>query len=169
MMPIAALRLRAAAGGNPPRPRWRLFITANDGSALYMGCTELRLKNAAGTVVSGYGFGGSGPSAYSASSEINGSNSPFYAFDGDLTSTGWLSATAGSPQWVAFNLLGTGAWGAAVDVRSFDIVGSWNAPSASPKDFELQWSDDGTTWNTAGVYTGETGWGAGELRSFVLP
>jgi hypothetical protein len=166
MMPIAALRLRAAAGGGPGVHRyWRLYITANDGSALYFGCTELRLKDAAGIVRSQIT---TSSSAFTASSVINGSNVASNAFDGNLTTTGWLSANATPPEWLKVDMAWTGMPG-AFECRSFDIYGSHNAPTASPKDFELQWSDDNSNWTTAKAVIGQTGWAANELRTFSVP
>lgn len=159
------LMMAGSGGGSGPGAHryWRLYITANDGSGLYMGCTELRLKNAAGTVVSQI-VGGT-PAPFTASSYINGSNAPYMAFDGNLVSTGWLSGNASPPQWLKVDL-GTGGLPGATEIKDFDIYGSHNVPNASPKDFQLQWSDDNSTWTTAATVTGQTGWTANQLRSF---
>jgi hypothetical protein len=162
---VQGLMAAAAAGGPGVHRYWRLYITANDGSTSFMGCTELILRDALGTNVSSPG---ALTAPYSSSSDVNGLNAVALAFDSNTGSSGWLSATAASPQWCAVDLGATGLAG-ATEIKSFDLYGSWNAPSASPKDFELQWSDDGFAWTPAGVYTGQSGWTAAQLRSFSVP
>lgn len=41
-------------------------------------------------------------------------------------------------------------------------------PTTAPKDFSLQGSDDGITFTTIQSFTGETGWGAAETRTYKL-
>lgn len=160
------LLFASGGGGETPRRAWSVLITLNDGSTLFCGMTELQLRGTAG-----------GPDLTDpaetfragASSTINFENSPAFAFD-DLTSTGWLSSTAGSSRiWWDFGALG----GDPEYIAQIAITGSWNAPDASPRDFELQWTDDdptGTpTWTTIASWTGETGWtGGSDTRIFTV-
>jgi hypothetical protein len=55
---------------------------------------------------------------------------------------------------------------AAVEVKDITIFPSWNALNASPRDFELQWSDDDISWTTALSVTNQTGWVVGVGRTF---
>lgn len=144
---------------------WRLLISANDGSGSYMGLTELVLRDRDLVVVSGFTTTSTG---ISASTVLNGGNAASMAFDTNLSSTGWLSNTSGSDQWIKLDTLGTTTIGVPVEIREFDIYGSWNVPTASPKDFKLQWSDDDSSWTDAKTVTGETGWTSAEMRSFVV-
>lgn len=152
-------------GGEAPGVHryWRLYITANDGSASFIGTTELQLLDASAVNVSGGGLS----SSYASSSDINASNSFEDAFDGNIVDSGWLTATATPPAWLKVDLSGAGLAGPA-EIKSFRIYGSHNAPTASPKDFSLQWSDDNAAWTDALVVTGETGWAANELRTFEV-
>ncbi len=43
------------------------------------------------------------------------------------------------------------------------------ASSATPKDFSIQFSDDGSSWTTAASVSGEVNWGPDEVRSFAVP
>lgn len=47
--------------------------------------------------------------------------------------------------------------------------GSSTTNSASPRDFQLQWSDNGTSWTNALTVTGQTGWSGGDVRTFAVP
>lgn len=145
---------------------WRLRITASE-SASFHGMTELRLFDRDGVLVSGYNVSG-GTGSISASSSINGANIDYQAFDGNLTSTGWLSATAGTEHVRQDMQHASSVIGVPVEIKDVHIYGSWNSPASSPKDFTLQWSDDDSIWTDALVVTGETGWGANELRTFPV-
>jgi hypothetical protein len=158
-----------ASGGGGVAPGahryWRLYITANDGNASFMGLTELALRKADGSSIGAY-VSTSNP-VYS--TFINASNDFPRAFDGNIVNSGWLSSTAASPQYIGMDVQSAvGALFSPVEVRYFDIYGSHNAPDASPKDCELQWSDDGVAWTTALAVTGETGWAANEMRTFQV-
>lgn len=147
---------------------WKLNITANDGSALYMGLTELQLFDTSGVNRTA---GSSGTLWVSSSGEINASNQHVNAVDGNLVDSGWLSAVAASPQFISFD---TQLAGAPVPVGPYEvskirIYGSHNVPSASPRDFQLQWSDNGTDWTTVLSVTGQSGWAANEMREFFVP
>lgn len=145
---------------------WRVLITAASGGpgALYMGFTELVLWDRDLVAVS-RNVGGT--SSATASSSINGSNGALYAIDGSMNN-GWLSSQATTPEWLRVDMQGANMVGAPVEVRSFDIYGSWNNPASSPKDFKLQWSDDNSVWTDAVSVTNQTGWLARERRSFKV-
>jgi hypothetical protein len=154
---------RFAAAGSVPTPHryWRLLITANDGSALYYGCTEIEMRATVGGADWTQDF-----INITASSEINTSNGGDRAFDNN-DATGWLSSTAVT-SWVrgAFDTSPIN-WRACAQVV---IKGSWNAPNASPKDFQIQWSDDNSAWTTVLTVAGQTGWtGASDVRTFNVP
>lgn len=142
---------------------WRILIKGNDGGS-YAGFSELELKDADGIVRSGGGTTGA-----VSDSDVNSSNNAIKAFDGNTTSTGWLAANSNANHWIRWDFLATGAYGSPVEVAEFDIYGSWNSPGSSPSVFELQYSDDASTWTTVGSYHGETGWSASEKRTFTVP
>lgn len=56
---------------------------------------------------------------------------------------------------------------AAIEVKSFNIY-SGSSTSTAPKDFSLQWSDDGSGWTTAESWTNQTWSASYTRRDFVL-
>lgn len=149
---------------------WRILITATDSSAVYAGFTEIELRGSVGganllSVQAGNG-------AALSSRDVNGSNAAWRAADGSNTS-GWLADLPMTPfpQWWRYDFghaLHVGS--PTADVRQVLIRGSHNVPGASPEDFQLQWSDDNTTWTTVMTVTGQTGWtGASDARTFNVP
>lgn len=154
----------SAGLGNAPGAHryWRMYLYENNGS--YYGFTELILREG-GTNRSGSG----GFAGVNASDVLNSGNQTAYAFDGNLSTSGWLTNLAVSPpQWIDGDFQGSGGYGSPVEVSSFDIYGSWNVTAASPKRFALVWSDDRLNWDVAQRYAGETSWGAAELRTFIV-
>lgn len=162
--------------GGAPAPTahryWRIKITANDGSALYFGFTEVELRGSVGgadlTVPQIAG------GAATSEREINPSNAAWRAVDESLTS-GWLGGMPaggiGNTGWWQYDFGNASHTGSpTADVKQVLIRGSYNAPTASPKDFQVQWSDNGAAWTTALTVTGQTGWtGASDARTFNLP
>lgn len=154
---------RYAVAGGAPHRYWRVLITANDGSPSYCGASEIELRGAAG-----------GPDLTtsvnanihtSASSSVNSDNQPANAFN-NLLDSGWLSAVP-STSWVRWDFTSQGI--GPQSIAEVTITGSWNVPSASPRDFQLQWSDNGTAWTTVKTVTGQTGWtGSSDTRVFTI-
>lgn len=156
----------SGGGGGAAHRYWRLRITAPDGSASYMGASEVAFLNDHGDP---FNIPTGATAAMFGSSILNGGNSIAQAFD-RVANSGWLSATAATPQHVGFDFQGTGASPSApVAVRGIRIYGSHNIPTSSPKDFDVQWSDDGVTYTTHFSVTGSTGWAAQEAREFFDP
>lgn len=142
---------------------WRVLITLNDGSASFCGMTELELRGSVGGADLTSPINANINSA--ASTSVNSDNGPEFAFD-DNTGTGWLSNTSGS-SWLRWDFVSQGI--GAQSIAQIAIRGSWNDPSASPRNFQVQWSDNSTTWTTALTVTGQTGWtGASDLRVFTI-
>ena len=54
-----------------------------------------------------------------------------------------------------------------VVVSSYEITGS-NTPSQSPKNWVLEYSDDGISWTVADTIANQTGWIPKEVRSFTI-
>ena len=162
---VAGAAVAGGGGGGPGAHRyWRLYITASSGAVVWKGLSELILRDPGGVARQG-GGGGAGASA---SSELNSGNAAALAFDGDTTASGWISSGDGdaAPQSITWDFEASGAYGSPVEVKTFGIYASWNLVDCSPKDFEMRYSDDGSSWTTAASFTGETGWTASELRNF---
>lgn len=166
-------RLMMAGGSAPPSPSahryWRVLITANDGDAQYVGFTEIEMRGSIG-----------GPNllvpqsavnrAATANNSVNSNNEAWRATDLSMSS-GWLGSATALPAWWKYDFGSPWHSGASsVEIKQIVIYGSWNAPSASPRDFQLQWSDDNTSWTTVLTVSGQTGWtGASDARTFNVP
>lgn len=114
---------------------WRLWITeANNSNAIDIGELQMRASAGGANLCSG--------GTASATNSLGG-NLPAAAFDGS-TATSWQ--TTFSPTLPVFLRY---TFAAAVDVVQVAIIGSNAYPIYSPKAFDVQWSDDGTSWTTA--------------------
>lgn len=74
------------------------------------------------------------------------SQSASLAIDGNPT-TYWASSLGGTPSWLKVDL------GAGHVVRSM-VIKSSSQPTEIPRDFTLQGSNDNSTWDEIGAYTG---------------
>lgn len=146
------------------RVAWRVYITANEGGS-YKGLTELEFLGAGDVQLT------SSAAALAkafASSFVNGDNSPYRAFDGNTTGSGWLSINNLSDEYIGWQF--SEPYGPDVDVLKVAIRGSWNEALGSPVDFLIQSSVDDANWVTEMTVTGQTGWtGASDRRVFTLP
>jgi len=133
---------------------WRLYVTANQ-SGNYTNISELEFRGSVGgadlTVPNGPG---KFDSAYA------GASTDRQAFDDD-TATYWESGGGAPPHWLWY------AFGEDVDIGEVSIRTGPYA-NESPADFKVQYSGDGTAWTDALTVTGETGWAAGETRTFAI-
>jgi hypothetical protein len=107
------------------------------------------------------------PSPYEVSAtSTNGWN----AFDGDLT-TYWQGLDLGIGWWLELNLGVGNRRILAQTPYSYQIqMPSTILPddARAPRDWTVDGSNDGTTWITLGAQSGETTWGAGELRHYTV-
>lgn len=55
-----------------------------------------------------------------------------------------------------------------VVISKFEMTAADYAEYRSPKDFTLQWSDDGTNWTVADTWTGVVGWSDGDTQTFTV-
>lgn len=102
---------------------------------------------------------------YLASSQDSVNTPPDEAFNGVIT---------GADGWRTFSGLATPSW---LRVRFDDVVEitefrvrAWDTnPNRAPKDFTLDYSDNGSAWTTYHTVTGATGWGANESRTYTVP
>lgn len=91
---------------------------------------------------------------------MNAANSDDRAFDLNFTDSGWLDFGSSPPRWVGVQ------FASPKEILQFGITASHNYPDGTPKDFKLQYSDDGSSWSDAASVTGQTGWGFIETRLF---
>lgn len=129
---------------------WRLNITDSN-NTFFTGIGELEMINYFGPNLCSGGTVSSPTAVYQ-------TNVPANAIDG-YTNSEWI-AQSGSAIWVY-------EFAAPVEINKLNIWASTNDADLTIKDFTLDYSDDGSSWTTAITVTGQTGWAANELRTFL--
>ncbi|WP_290906555.1 discoidin domain-containing protein [Aquabacterium sp.] len=101
---------------------------------------------------------------YLASSQDSTGTTPALAFDGIITgAVGWRTFSGqATPSWIQCH------FDDAVEITDFRIRAWSTNPNRAPKDFTLQYSDDGLAWTTYYTVTGATAWGANESRTYTV-
>lgn len=105
---------------------------------------------------------------YTGVSEIGASSfvvnwEPWTVFKGPYHAheNGWATAVGQhANSWLRWKMV------RPFDVTRLRLVGSATA-NQSPRDFTLQWSDDGITWTNRKVFTGVT-WASNETKEFTI-
>jgi hypothetical protein len=146
------------SGGSTPggHAYWRLFITAtNSTDGFFCNIAEINFKESAGGANEATG------GTATAGSDFGGANVPSAAFDGNAA-TFWSTAGSTNPDWIAYQMV------FAKDIAYATIQAGSTAGRAAraPKDFQVQYSDDGSSWTTDHTITGQVAWGIGEIRAF---
>jgi hypothetical protein len=144
-----------------PARLWRVRSSADNGSGVTaFGEIEFRAstggadQSASGYSSTGFPFSGTDP--------LGNDYTADKAFNNNGGTTFWAGST---PCEVGF------AFATAVSVAEVAITTrSDGFTSDAPKDFTIDYSDDyGDNWTTARTVTGETGWSAGETRTYSVP
>ena len=160
------------SGAPTPDPHryWRINITAiNTVAYTIAGMIEFQMHS--GT--KGFGTDALEGGTASADSEYNGSTVASNAVDGDLTDADanmWQTTNTAFPHWWKYDF----GSGNAVDIFGVSIVarsgGSDGAGGSvnmtAPKNFNVQYSDDNSSWTTKWSVTGATFSGY-EFRHFL--
>jgi hypothetical protein len=137
---------------------WRVYVTAVQ-SAGYTSCMELYLRTSIGG--SNVATGGT-----ASASSVGFGWTAAGAFDGTTAGNGWHSgnnALPTTPEWLQYDL----GSGNDKDIVEFAwAVRPGNETSQAPKDLQLQYSDNGSSWTTLYTRTGETSYSSGETRSW---
>lgn len=131
---------------------WRIYITANTSGGPHLDISEIQMR----TAIGGADVTGSGTA--SASSEL----SPFFAanaFDNN-TATTWYTPAVNIPAWVKYD------FGAGNDKDIIQVALTCWAAGEMARDFEVQYSDDNSTWTGAMFLSNEVGWSANETRLY---
>lgn len=117
---------------------WRLNLTAvtNPGTDFALAEVKFCTAVAGASVTSG--------GTASASSIFSGSFPASNAFDSNIT-TFWHSAGGTAPQWIKYDF----GLGNDKDIIEVGIVPPSSRAHQQPVSFDVQWSDDNSTWTTA--------------------
>lgn len=127
-------------GPSDPKRMWRLNVTDTVSSGDYVQIAELEFNvNGAGAPRSGFILGGSG---------YFGTAFPSFAFDGSTGGTNWISPNQTKPHWIGYD------YGVGRNVNSVTITATDG--NRAPKNFDIQYSQDGITWTTEWSVAGAT-------------
>ena len=133
------------------KTRWRLYITAiNGGAEAGVAALTMALTPGGSDVCTG--------GSATASSQYDNSYSADKAFDGN-SSTNWNASSASVPAWLEYHYATT----SLIAEYSIQAISA----GKTPKDFSLQYFD-GSGWVDADTQTNETGWSAGEARTYTF-
>lgn len=107
------------------------------------------------------------PSPYivSASSIYNSTYPAWKAFNGTNSSSSdaWITASGATTGWLSIDLA------SPVTINSFKMSARYSSDiTASPKNFSLSGSNNGTDYTLIKSFTGETGWKVNETRLYNL-
>lgn len=157
-MPISQRGRRLGGAGAMEVPdeyaHWRILISATEDNN-WANVGELQFRTQAG--ISEVPSGGT-PSASSTFSGMTAAN----AFDGSA-GTQWNSANNTVPHWLRYSFaVARQVVQVAIQARSS------GATTATPKDFKVQASANGTDWVDLLTVTNQTGWATSEVRTFNL-
>jgi hypothetical protein len=106
--------------------------------------------------------GASTPSPYVAADSGHYSAGGYACFDGTST----MVIMSGLPCWTSLDLGSGAAFSLAAYAITTDVSAGFD--NRQPKDFQMQGSNNGTTWTTLDTRTGQTAWGLGATRLFSL-
>ena len=127
--------------------KWRINVTSPVQAGNYAQIAELTFKvNGVSPQMRGFVMG-------------LGSAWPSYAFDGSTSGTNWISANTTMPHWIGYD------YGTYTPVNSVTITAT--DANRAPKDFDIQYSNDGTTWTTAWSIAGVSDWST-TTKTFFL-
>jgi hypothetical protein len=159
MKPIDVMRARAlrASGRFGAHAYWRVKISAAQGG-VYTSLDRVQMRLFVGDVDAASGGVAIADSFYSAEYE------PAKAFDVSASTT-WASAGTALPHWIGYQFA-TPVAIAEIAITSNNAT--YNAPDEDPKDFTLEYSDDGVAWTVAATVTNQTAWARSQTRSFTL-
>lgn len=134
---------------------WRIFVwETSTTDSFFCGLAEMAMRETSGggnLAVAGQAIAQSQFTGFASSS----------AFDGDIA-TSWVTNGAAKPTWIGYRLP------VAASIRSISIRAADTAARAlrAPRDFAIQRSLDGLSWETVTIVTGQVNWGIGENRVF---
>lgn len=134
---------------------WRINVTANDGDPRYLAIAEMEMRATVGGAdqcVGGVANASSITSGFEADKAFD-NNSETRWSPPPGTTTGWLSYQFTTP----------------VEVVEYTIQAHPVEGDRSPRNWTLEYSDDGSTWVAVDSRDGVTGWTNGEIRTFDVP
>lgn len=141
-----------------PRVRWRLLISAGNGNP-NISIAELALSP------SSAGFNCAIGGVATANSTFSPTYQPGYALDGNNVTRWAAKGTDSLPYWLRVDMTAARVIN-QIQIRAAVDGGPF---TDQPRDFIVQSSTDGMTWDNEWAVSASTGWAAGEVRVFTRP
>jgi F5/8 type C domain len=135
---------------------WRLNVSANCGDSTYLQIAEIELRASVG------GADECSGGTATASTSYSGSFTADKAYD-NSSATSWATSTNNTTGWIAYQ------FASPVDILEYTIQVLSGDLTRAPKDFALEWSDDGVTWISADWRLNVTPWTSSETKTFTVP
>jgi hypothetical protein len=132
---------------------WRLNITANDGDPDFLAVVQINLRGMTGGANLCSGGTASASSAFFPAS---------YALDNDVNTYWTTQARVLAATWQY-------QFANAVSVVEYTLQARTSEMDRMARAWTLEYSDDGAAWTVADTRSNQTGWAAGEVRTYVLP
>lgn len=142
-----------------PHRYWRVYFTAG-GSGGVFSLAEAQFRVTPGTPLLFSGGAVNSLSSYNA-----GTNPNTNLADNNIN-TWWASATANPGEWWEYDY-GSGNTLAVQEVTL--TARNDSAYTQAPTTFQVQWSDDNASWNSANSFTATTWSSAGQTQTFTIP
>ena len=149
----------AGGAGIGAHAYWRINVTAATSAGNYCTIADIQMRASAGGANQCSGGTASADSFYSAGYDAS------KAFDGVAT-TNWTSTGAVYPHWIQY------AFSSPVSVAEVAIQvasGTYGTVNESPKDFTIEYSDNGASWLVAKTIIAGTFWAFSEQRLYSVP
>lgn len=138
---------------------WRLYVEDNDGGASIVVAELEMYESPLGENVC------TGGTASASSAVGSGLASEAFNQSMDLSisdNVGWKVSSA-TDEWLAYDF-------GAGNEKDIVAIGIWSRGTGTPpKDFRLEYSDNGSDWTVLFSVAGSSGWGSKEFRRFVHP
>lgn len=143
---------------------WRVFVVDSD-DASWTSLSRLEMYSS-----QLYGAGRTdccvgGTPIYSSQGGFNNAEVASNAFD-DLNNTVWTTRPSGSARlnsYIGYD------FGAPIAIDRFALQTRGESTTQMPRNFRLEYSDDGSIWTTLYTPAAQTGWTANEMRLFTTP
>jgi hypothetical protein len=130
---------------------WRLNITENNGEPAFLAISEVEMRATVG--------GADQCSGGTATASTSGGGAAANAFD-NSASTRWSTDNLVLTGWLRYQ------FAAPVDIVEYTIQAHPIAPDRSPKNWTLEYSDNGSSWTVADTRSNQVSWLVSQIRTF---
>ena len=131
---------------------WRIYITDSASANNLVSLYEVEMRAT---------LGGADQCSGGTALASHADSNSYKLFD-DNGSSYWVNGSPGEDTWFQYD------FGNAVEVAEFTLLPRYSL-SQTPKDFSLQYSENGSDYTIAATWTGITDWTGGVVKAFEVP